>query len=221
MRIFFGATLPEITKDEIAELVSSLRLSLRNARFEGRDKLHITFQFIGDFSADRAGELFESASSGLAKLPPMASVTEIVGLSYFPNNRVRRGVWLECRDDGTLARVSQVIKEASSSYGIAPDAREFKPHITIARMSQPFDARGRRGDTRGAFDRSGPMFPEDLQKLLGGGKLSVDRFFPKSVALFESTLKPSGSEYRILYEYSLEKSENEITRQGTSDGKGI
>lgn len=220
MRIFFGATLPENTKEEIAELASSLLPSLRNARFEGRDKLHVTLQFIGDFPSARTRELFDSAAAQLAKLPARASITEITGINYFPNKRVRRGIWLDCRDNGMLVRFHEAIKEASITYGIVPEARGFKSHITIARISQRFDSRERRDDSRRGYDSGRSMFPEDLQKLIGGGKLSMERFFPKSVALFESTLKPSGSEYKILYEYSLEKSE-EDTREGTSDGKGI
>ena len=221
MRIFFGATLPENTKDEIAEMTSSLRPSLRNARFEGRDKLHITLQFVGDFPAERTRELFDSAAAGLTKLPAGSSLTEITGINYFPNNRVRRGIWLDCQDGGMLARFSEVIKEASSTYGVISETREFKSHITIARFSQHITSGERRGDSHRGYERGISVFPEDLQKFTGGGKLSVERFFPKSVALFESTLKPSGSEYKILYEYSLEKSEDEDTRQGMSDGKGI
>ncbi len=221
MRVFFGATLPEITKNEIVELANSLRPSLRSARFEGRDKLHITLQFIGDFPADRTRELFDFAAARLAKLHARASQTDITAINYFPNYRVRNGIWLDCRDDGALARLSAVIKKASSAYGVVPESRDFKSHITIARIPRRFDPGERRGHSRKSYDRGGAHFPEDLQKLVSGGKLSVERFFPKSVALFESTLKPSGSEYRILYEYSLEKSEEENTREGTSDGKGI
>ncbi len=221
MRIFFGATIPEIIKDEITEMTNSLRQSLRSARFEGKDKLHITLQFIGDFPADRARELFDSAAAGLVELPARAALTEITGIDYFPNDRVRRGIWLECRDDGSLARLAESIKKTSSVYGVVPETRDFKSHITIARMPQHAGGKERGGVTRSGIGRGGPAFPEDLQKLTGGGKLSVERFFPKSVALFESTLKPSGSEYKILYEYSLEKSEDENTREGTSDGKGI
>ncbi|HQT92707.1 MAG TPA: RNA 2',3'-cyclic phosphodiesterase [Candidatus Kryptobacter bacterium] len=199
MRIFFGATLPEATKREIVELQEMLRPLVPNARFEGTDKLHITLHFIGDFRQEQVGHLFSGAVQELRNYPAKSPSTEIVGMNYFPNEEVRRGIWLDCADDGSLASFASALVIASAKFGIIPEARAFKPHITIARLRE-------RGEPRTA----GSGFPgsaraaADLQKFKGQGKLSVERFFPKSVALFESILKPSGSEYRVLYEYSLE-----------------
>ncbi len=199
MRIFFGATLPEATKREIVELQEMLRPLVPNARFEGTDKLHITLHFIGDFGQEQVDRLFAGAVQELRIYPAKSPSTEIVGMNYFPNENVRRGIWLDCADDGSLASFAKALMIATSQFGIVPEARAFKPHITIARLREREG-----GGNAGSGFRGSARAVADLQKFKGQGKLSVERFFPKSVALFESTLKPSGSEYRVLYEYSLE-----------------
>lgn len=207
MRIFFGATLPDETKREIAEVQELLNDEVHDAKLEGEEKLHITLQFIGDFRQDRVEELFEAAAAELKNRKARSPLTEIVGISYFPNMKVRRGIWLDCRDDGSLAVFSDAVKSASSQYGVVPEDREFKPHITVARIHRKEVRRGSPYESRRTYREGDRQRPEDLQKFMRDGKLSVEQFFPRSVALFESTLKPSGSEYRILQEYSLEKSE--------------
>lgn len=212
MRIFFGATLPDETRSQIVEVQNRLRPLIDGARYEGPDKLHITLHFIGDFDSRRVDALFGSAEAELRNHPNKSPLTEVFGLNYFPNLKVRRGIWLDCRDDGSLAAFAESVKTSSREYGVVPETREFNPHITIARLRQVLDKRGHSYHGREVSDARSHE-AEDLQKLVADGKLSVERFFPRSVALFESTLKPSGSEYRILYEYPLEQS-------GDYDGVG-
>ena len=104
--------------------------------------------------------------------------------------RLEEEFGLTARDDGTLAAIAESIKSVTGQFGVAAETRAFKPHITIARL-------------RGGKDERSQKNYLDLQKLWGNGKLSVERFFPKSVALFESILKSSGSEYKILSDIPL------------------
>ncbi len=208
MRVFFGVTLPEPTKREIIEVQRSIRTTISDARLEGPDKLHITLLFIGDFETGKVDSLFNSAEGELKDGPRTSPLTEIVGMKFFPNLHVRRGIWLDCRDDGTLAAFADSVKTAARQYGVVPEAREFRAHITIARLHRTSDSRDRPARDTGRFGRDTRPGDGDLQKLVADGKLSVKRFFPRSVALFESTLKPSGSEYKILHEYPLEIAED-------------
>ncbi len=190
MRIFFGATIPEETKNEINDIQWKLRPILPGARFESRDKLHITLLFIGDFDDERVEELYASSVEKVKEGILEPSPVEIYGTDYFPNENTRRGIWLDCRDNGTLAAVAQSLSENSRMFGVIPEARAFRAHITIAR------SRGR--DSRG-------MKHIDLQKVWDESKLSTKQFNPKSVALFQSKLSPSGSEYEVIHEFSLQQ----------------
>ncbi len=211
MRIFFGATLPEETKEQILGVQRMLRAEIPGARFEGKDKLHITLQFIGDFPPASVKPLHVSAVNRLSSVSRMSLPIAITGMNYFPGRKVRRGIWLDCVDDGTLALLSDAVKSASAEFGVVPEEGEFKAHITIARLAHHPNARHSGEEFSRSLPDRGRTLPEDLQKFMGGGKLSVERFYPTSVALFESTLKPSGSEYKILHEYSLEKSEDKLS----------
>ena len=197
MRIFFGATIPEDTKLQITKIQRELRSSVLRARFESKDKLHITLQFIGDFKSENVAQLYSSVVSELAKSSFKSPEVGIVGINYFPNEKIRRGIWLDCKDDGTLASIADSIKLVTERFGIIPESRVFKSHITIARL---------RSDEKGGGNYFSTGSFGDLQKFEGEGKLFPERFFPKSVALFESTLNPdrSGSEYKVLFEYPLQ-----------------
>lgn len=192
MRIFFGATLPENTKVEISKIQEGLRPLIPNARLEGKGKLHITLQFIGDFKQEEVKKLFSSVAEELRKSLFKFSITEVYDMNYFPNDKVRRGIWLDCKDNGTLAGIAKTIELVTGQFGVIAESRAFKPHITVARL---------KGQVGGK--KMGHYL--DLQKFWSEGKLSLERFFPESVALFESTLNPdrSGSEYTILHEYLL------------------
>ncbi len=159
-----------------------------DARFEGKDKLHITLQFIGDFPYERTKELYTRSTNELRSKIPEPSAVEILGMGYFPNEKVRRGIWLDCKDGGLLASAAESLRTSSKEFGIVPESRPFRAHITIARF---------RANER---ESAGPV---DLQKAWDEGKLSVERFFPTSIALFQSKLLPSGSEYRVLHEFLL------------------
>lgn len=190
MRIFFGATLPAGTKTQIEKIQEEVRVSIHGVRIESRDKLHITLQFIGDFKPEKIETLFSAVSEEIEKSSFRSSANEINGMSYFPNDKIRRGIWIDCRDDGTLAGIADSIKSVTGQFGVVPETRAFKSHITIAQLRV-------NGGGRSLSDYV------NLQKLWSNGKLTVERFFPVGVALFESTLKSSGSEYKILSEIPL------------------
>ena len=172
-----------------------LRSMIYDARFESSEKLHITLQFIGEFDRSRVSELFSSIAVEAEKLSTGFSSVRITGMNYFPNEKIRRGIWLDCKDDGTLAKIVDTIKSTSKRFGIAPEDRPFKAHITIARLSGKHAAAGVHF---GRMDNVG-----DLKKFEGEGKLLVEEFFPMSIVLFESVLKSSGSEYKVLSQVPL------------------
>jgi len=193
MRIFFGATLPENTKTQILKVQEELRPLFHDARFEGEDKLHITLQFIGEFDVKKSSELFSSVEAEVKESLFESFSVEIVGINFFPNEKVRRGIWLECRDDGTLSRIAEAIKSVTKEFGIIPESRSFKAHITVARLKE--------GKGTSRFSRNDSV--EDLKKFESEDKLHVEKFFPMSIAMFESVLKPSGSEYKMLSQVTL------------------
>jgi len=161
MRIFFGATLSESTKTQIEKIQEELRNDIDDIRIEARQKLHITLQFIGDFKPEKVESLFSSVRGEIERSRFKSPLTAVNGLSYFPNERVRRGVWIDCQDDGTLGAIAELIKSVTEKFGVIPEKREFKPHITIARF-------------RGEGDRNRKNYI-DLQKLWSNGKLFIER----------------------------------------------
>ncbi len=140
--------------------------------------------------------LFAAVGKNLEAAKVISSPTLIRGAHYFPNPSVKRGIWLDAEDDGMLASIAHEIKKVTSKFGIVPESRPYVPHVTIARIKSHGAASG---DVRLGNDR----FP-DLQKLWMKTKFSVQQFFPTSVVLFQSTLSPGGSSYRILNEFMLQ-----------------
>ncbi len=220
VRLFWAATIPEETKREIAKLQTMLLPRFYQARFEGEPKLHITLNFIGDFRKDMLEDLISSFEVLKKEFPRGSPATSVTGASYFPSERSRRGIWLDCEDDGTLASVASALGNLSGRFGKTPEARDFRAHIAIARFRESHDARADRTYPRRSAGADSAISDADLKKIVAETKLATERFSPRSVALFESTLKPSGSEYRILYEYFLELAGEDSLRAGPVDRKG-
>jgi len=190
MRIFFGATLSPDLISEIDSMQKVLKGNIPDARLERPEKLHITLHFIGEFPDGAVDELFRKASESLSSVGLVSAETTIVGMNFFPGERIKRGIWLDCVDNGTLEIFAGKLKKDSESYGVIPEERSYRPHITIARLKHYRERKEK---------------PFDLQKFSTETKLIGQRFFPQSVALFESILNPgsAGSQYRILRQLNL------------------
>ena len=141
-RVFCAVALPPEVREQVQEHVAQLRASVPDARasWNRDDKLHLTIKFLGDVAADRAPDLSLAAEHAVSGIEPFTLAAE--GCGAFPPRGDPRVLWIGIQDStGKLASVHQRLEEECARQGFAREERPFHPHLTIARLRRPQDAR--------------------------------------------------------------------------------
>jgi 2'-5' RNA ligase len=178
MRLFIALGLPQEVREELARLQGRLRgLPVRWADPAG---VHLTLQFIGETPEASAPALLEA----LAGLPAAPFPLRLDGQGAFPNLRQPRVLWVGLGGDLTaLGRLQAAVLAATAPLGFAPEARPFRPHLTLGRVRQDAGLEERRAVGR-AVEGAAPPAPLSWQA--------------GAPTLYQSTLTPAGAVYTPL-----------------------
>lgn len=152
-----------------------------DARWQRDDQLHLTLAFLGDVDRNRANDLV--AALGEFRTGPFALA--LAGYGSFDAARPGRvgALWIGVQPSEPLAALAAKVRRAAIGEGIAPDARKFRPHITLAR----FPARG--------------VMPESLARFLEAGPAPAGEWTADAMTLFESRLGQGGAHYEPMAEF--------------------
>ena len=178
-RLFLGIALPEPVADHLA-LVGG---GVPGARWELAEKLHLTLRFLDEID----GGTQRAIEQALARVDMPAFELVIAGVGHFPPRGKPRSIWAGLEDDTQVVRLHDKIERALSGLGLAPDARKFAPHITLARL-------------RDAPDRKVAEFLAN-HALMKIGPFAVEEF-----RLYSSVRSPGGSKYRTEAAFALQLS---------------
>ena len=180
MRLFVAVEIDPALARELARVADDLRRRIEARAPRARltwvtpDRLHFTVRFIGEVAEDRVPSI---AAALAAPLPVAPFDLTMAGLGAFPPKGPPRALWAGIT--GGTAEMSGLEREVSgrlASCGIDADAREYSPHLTLARVREAAGLRARE-----ALDGAppGPF-----------GSTRVD-----AITLFESRLSPKGPTY--------------------------
>ena len=176
-RLFTAIELPDTWRRAIGDLRSALTAQGVQARFVPIERLHMTLNFIGETTKEKAiVEAFESIDRSCS---PSFSLSE-GGLFH----RRRGGellVWeLDC--DPLLLTYRERERKMLGTLGLPTDDRSFRPHLTLAR------------DAEGAFLRS-----PDYKRLF----VPQQPHFVHEVVLFESRFEAGRLRYFPCQRFSF------------------
>jgi 2'-5' RNA ligase len=117
---------------QVRNALASVMAGIEGARWQTDNQLHLTLAFLGE--VDRHG--LEAASEALATIiaPPLDLALGQFG-TFDTNRPDRTGtLWIGVEPLDGLAALARSIRTALRRAGLAPDARNFTPHITLARF---------------------------------------------------------------------------------------
>ncbi len=136
------------------------------------DQFHITLQFLGD-DIESADTVIDALKS--VQFKPFE--IEMGDAMPFGNQDNPRGVWIECKINDSLQKLSDDIQKAMKLLGFISDF-PFKPHITLGRYK---------------------IAPQNKPEIVKGepNKFSVETFY-----LIKSTLTTMGSSYEVIGRFS-------------------
>lgn len=184
-RVFIAIDVPDKLKAKVDSYIKFLisRSSDLRISWEKAEKLHLTLKFLGNTDEkllsvleQKIGEVAESIESFNLK---------VSGNGIFPNVRNPRVLWLGIEEEsGKLFELQNLVEKSCLELGFEADKREFKPHLTIARIR----------DSQKALE---------LAKLHLRSSFEEESFVVSEVTIYESLLLPNGSVYKVLSRHGL------------------
>ncbi|GKS58108.1 2'-5' RNA ligase [Nitrospira sp.] len=195
IRVFLAVLLEERLKSQIASLQDSVKkrwashadASVR-IQWVGPHRVHLTLKFLGAIEEAQLMEIRQAVRPIVERARPMSLTLGPMGV--FPDIRAPRVLWLGSLPDAdasALVELAVAVDRALVPLGFQPEARPFRPHLTLARIKDGWRSAG--------------------QAFLRGGILerpaTVDPFPIGAIHLMESELLPSGPRYTSCWSLSL------------------
>lgn len=184
MRLFVALDIPESVRGELRRRLDRLRAELPRARWVDPAVVHLTLAFLGEVEGARRQALDAALGPVFARSPALELGLE--GGGAFPPGRPARVVWVGLRaDSGLLPLQRSVAQAAAGAAQVAPEERDYHPHVTLARCDPPWSAE--------AVERCTRAFAAPVG----------ERFVAREGVLFQSHLGPGGARHVALATYPL------------------
>ena len=176
MKLFIAVDFNEL-KDYFNELQ---RLLPKNAKLSLIKTFHITLKFLGEVQPDDAEKTIEL----LKKIKFGAFAVHLETIGIFPTENYIKVVWVGLNPEKKVLELQRMIDE--SLKGLFKKEKDFKAHITLARVKYPEDKK---------------QFLEQLKKIkIEKKKIEVNNF-----RLIKSTLNPKGPVYEDLAVFNFDQ----------------
>jgi len=184
MRAFVGIPIGSGWRSALTaarDVIREADPSWRRANWVAPENLHVTVKFLGELPDESAASLAEDLAALSATRPfdlPLERAVYAV-----PSLSRATMLWATLLDpDAQAADFARAVDDIAMRYGVTPDSRDFRPHVTLARSKRPRRPRGL-GEAEHA-----------ARELLG----TRDTVSVGEVRLFRSTLTPHGPIYDVL-----------------------
>lgn len=181
-RTFVALEIDEAARDSLMDAMARMvaQAGDADARWVGRENLHITLKFLGPVPDEDLAKVCDAVAAAAAECEPFEF--ELPGLVCVPpHGKQVRMVWARVGDPGGgVAALASRLEAALGPMGFEPEDREFDPHVTLCRVKNP---RGS-GVLRAVVE---PLAARDF-----GGQDAEE------VVTFASKLTPRGSIYTPL-----------------------
>jgi 2'-5' RNA ligase len=141
-RVFCAIELPESARRVLLEHVARLQAAVPGARASWARELnlHLTLKFLGEIPIASVPDFSTAASRAVAELAPFSIRLEPTGV--FPEHGQPRVLWIGISDSsGKLGDLHTQLENESAKAGFECEARPFHPHLAIARLRRPDNAR--------------------------------------------------------------------------------
>lgn len=182
MRLFVAVDLDDALRRAAARLSRTIRDRLERAGSFGvswiaPDNLHLTLKFLGEIGDAAAGRIQEAMAAPFAE--PVFDL-ELSDVGAFPPAGPARVVWFGVRAGAeALVRLQTEVETRLRGFGLPPEDRPFRAHLTVARFRAPVPGRVR-------------------ELLAVEAPVPIGRCSVRHVTLYQSHLSPKGARYVVL-----------------------
>ena len=188
MRLFVAIDLPGPMREKLAALITRLKRELTGPKWVRPEGVHLTLRFLGEVGEPDLPRL-RTALGTIADGSGRHVDVSVEGLGQFPERGRPRVLWIGLHEPGGMLaalqrRVEQAVRSAALP-GIKDEEKEFRPHLTLARLGE-------------ANLSAAIRILIERQPLESLGSFQVS-----AVTLFQSLLGPGGAQYRVIEVYPL------------------
>lgn len=181
--------------DQLGQIGSPVRIS-------DSATLHLTLIFLGDTSESAVAELIGILDEVAAEFTGMDAA--LTGLGVFPHRRKPTVVWTGIRNPSPVVALQQQLERRLQAAGWKPDPREYRPHVTVARVNS------RRRPVPGVLFE---LLDQHTTTDFGTSRLD-------NIVLYQSESTPRGAHYTALHRSQLHqtRSAKQSHRQNDTGG---
>lgn len=183
MRLFIAASFPETVMRELNERVQSLKKRLAAASWVRPESQHLTFAFLGEQYESLIDRLDAAVRDRLRATSSFTAALH--GCGFFPNPRRARVGWVGLQPEDPFIAVAAAVRDAVKTSGVELDRGDFKPHLTLMRIREPWP----------------PACIQTFERALADYR--SEPFLMDRVTLYSSTLNPNGAVHTPLREFPL------------------
>lgn len=176
IRTFVAVEIPTIPG--LTGLMDALRRSDARISVPRSEGIHVTLKFLGDIPESSVDGILEIL--GRCIVAHRRFEVEVIGTGAFPNVRNPRVLWAGLMDTGGLSALAGSVNNGLSEIGFEMDRREFRPHVTLARVK-----------SLSGIERALALMRDHENTRFGS-------FWVDDVRFKKSTLTPSGAIYENL-----------------------
>ena len=178
LRLFISIDTPPKIKSLISRVISKIKETGADVKWEPPEKLHATIKFLGNADEGLVGRI----ASVLEEICVRQDGIDVryANLGCFPERGQPRVIWIGIEDRAdALKRLNDSIEDVMATIGFSREERKFTPHLTIGRV------KGRKNLHR-LLTRMETITFESEPVVIG------------ELALMKSELGPGGSVYTTL-----------------------
>ncbi len=179
VRSFLALEPAENVRRRLAELRRHLDTTDDKIRWVSAENIHLTLHFLGEVEETALEALRVPLAAIAAETEPFSFAVRSV-LTVPPRGPLRM-IWAGVEEPtGALARLQEMTGQLLASQGFPPEERDYRPHLTLARIT---------------FARDPDRIRRGAEKFLphGFGATSA-----REIILFRSDLSPQGPVYTPL-----------------------
>ena len=183
MRLFIATHFPEEVLRDLNDRVVRLKPRLPAASWVRPETQHLTFAFLGEQAealVEKIAQPLGNACAAIAKFE-----ARLKGSGFFPNPRRARVGWIGLDPEHGFEQIAHGVREVVTKNGVALDGGEFKSHLTLMRMRDPWPP------------ASIDLFTKSLRDYESAP------FTVSEVTLFSSQLNPKGAIHTPLRTFEL------------------
>ena len=183
MRLFIATNFPAVVLRDLNDRSAKLRPRLPAASWVREEAQHVTLAFLGEQPEGNVDAVTPALTAALGAIP--AFEAQLRGCGFFPNARHARVGWVGLEPDANFVALANTVREVVEQHGVKLDGGEFKTHLTLMRIRDPWPPASIDLFTKSLGNYESAPFPVD------------------SVTLFSSQLSPKGAIHTVRQAYPL------------------